>query len=240
MTFLLFSTRVRSRWVASFLLLLWACPSEDLEVNKANEVRCFGMTHANVSVKPVHRDIFHPPPPPTLHRGVESSFSSRRLCSHGAKKITKNSQMWCMSNITCSVPGRLTYRIGGGTHCLLAVERHRFWHGKNRKLSLKGLLTWPCRIMKDVTGSAHFSLVIWLTPRGLQEIYYILLFPADFKAQTMFGKVAWLFHHVLPCGPSWYFLRSQFFCQQGKAGGFFITLFNFLVMATRAAWCIFH
>lgn len=111
---------------------------------------------------------------------------------------------------------------------------------KPKAESLKGLLMWPCRIMKDVTGSAHFSLVIWLTPRGLQEIYYILHFPADFKAQTMFRKVAWLFHHVLPCGPSWYFLRSQFFCQQGKAGVFFITLFNFSVMATCVAWCIFH
>lgn len=35
-------------------------PVWDLEVNTANEVRCFSMTHANVSVKLVHIAIIHP------------------------------------------------------------------------------------------------------------------------------------------------------------------------------------
>lgn len=35
-------------------------PVWDLEVNTANEVRCFSMTHANVFVKLVHIAIIHP------------------------------------------------------------------------------------------------------------------------------------------------------------------------------------
>lgn len=62
------------------------------------------------------------------------------------------------------------------------------------------------------------------------------LFPADFKAQTMMGKVARLFHHVLPCERLLIFLEAAIFHRWEKSGVSFITLSSFLVMACHAAW----
>lgn len=54
-------------------------PVWELEVNKANEVRYFSVTHANVLVKSVHMAFT----PPSLHRGVESlSLLSGFVAAH--------------------------------------------------------------------------------------------------------------------------------------------------------------
>lgn len=78
----------------------------DLEVNTANEVRCFSMTHANFLVKSVHIDPPPPPPPPPshpLHKAVKSSpLLSDFVAAHKLPPALLHSQMWSADfNLTC-------------------------------------------------------------------------------------------------------------------------------------------
>lgn len=140
-------------------------PVWDLEVNTANEVRCFSMTHANVLVKFVHVAILH-----SSSLRCEILVSSLQLCS--CTQALVHSQMWSVSNITCSVPGRLMRSMNMWHSLFTYCEKEiGFRPTPNWKKWLKGQLMWTCCIMKTVTDSINFFLVIWLTPKSLEKIY---------------------------------------------------------------------